>query len=123
MFERLKVKTNPPRPPYAGTAKEKSTLKNVSCLKAAVRQTYLPALGEMHPGTRTEWGRRWAPKGHRPTCKGKLGYAFTYLDATIAPATGKLIVLRLPDMTQECFRLFVVHFKQQTRALHGTHTK
>ncbi|MBD0299204.1 MAG: hypothetical protein ICV82_02740 [Nitrososphaera sp.] len=69
MFERLKVKTNPPRPPYAGTAKEKSTL-NVSCLKAAVRQTYLPALGEMHPGTRTESGAGGGhPKGTGPPVK------------------------------------------------------
>jgi transposase len=76
---------------------------------------------EMRTGTRTELKKRWTPKGHRPVCKVKLGYQFCYLYAAIAPATGKLIALLLPDMTKECFRLFVEHFKRQTRALHGTH--
>ena len=76
---------------------------------------------EMRTGTRTELKKRWTPKGHRPVCKVKPGYQFCYLYAAIAPATGKLIALLLPDMTKECFRLFVEHFKRQTRALHGTH--
>lgn len=54
-------------------------------------------------------------------CKVKLGYEFTYLYAAIAPATGKLIALLLPDMTKVSFTLFVDHFKKKTKALHGTH--
>lgn len=75
----------------------------------------------MRAGTRTECKRRWSSRGHRPVCKVKLGYEFTYLYAAIAPATGKLIALLLPDMTKDCFTLFVDHFKEQTKALHGTH--
>jgi transposase len=59
--------------------------------------------------------------GHRPECKVKLGYEFTYLYAAIAPASGKLIALLLPDMTKNSFSLFVAYFKQQTKALHGSH--
>lgn len=75
----------------------------------------------MRAGTRTESKRRWRPRGHRPVCKVKLGYDFTYLYAAIAPATGKLIALLLPDMTKASFAIFVEHFKQQTRVLHGRH--
>lgn len=76
---------------------------------------------EMRSGTRTECKRRWTAKGHRPVCKVKLGYAFTYLYAAIAPATGKLIALLLPDMTKASFALFVEHFRKETKALHGSH--
>jgi transposase len=50
-----------------------------------------------------------------------LGYEFTYLYCAIAPVTGRLIALLLPDMSKECFELFMDHFKQQTRAQHGHH--
>ncbi len=76
---------------------------------------------EMRSGTRTECKKRWAAKGQRPVCKVKLGYAFTYLYAAIAPATGKLIALLLPDMTKDSFALFVEHFKKETKAVHGNH--
>ena len=76
---------------------------------------------EMRAGTRTECKRRYAPRGHRPVCNVKLGYAFSYLYAAIAPATGTFIALLLPDMTKASFSLFMDHFKQQTKALHGTH--
>ncbi|MDQ3844730.1 MAG: transposase [Bacteroidota bacterium] len=55
-------------------------------------------------------------------CKVRLGYSFTYLYAAVAPATGKLITLLLPDMTKASFALFVKHFKEQTRKVHGTHS-
>jgi transposase len=76
---------------------------------------------EMRTGTRTECKSRWTPEGHRPVCKVKLGYSYTYLYAAIAPSTGRLIALLLPDMTKASFQLFVAHFKEQTRKLHGTH--
>lgn len=76
---------------------------------------------EMRAGTRTETGCRWTPMGHRPLCRVRLGYEFSYLYAAIAPATGKLIALLLPDMTLESFALFMDHFRRQTKALHGTH--
>ncbi len=76
---------------------------------------------EMRAGTRTECKQRWAPQGHRPVCRLKLGYAFTYLYAAIAPSTGKLIALLLPDMTKASFSIFVDHFKKETKAVHGNH--
>lgn len=76
---------------------------------------------EMRTGTRTQCKRRWTPKGHRPVCKVKLGYAFSYLYAAIAPATGKLIALLLPDMTKASFSLFMDHFNKVIKALHGSH--
>jgi transposase len=75
----------------------------------------------MRAGTRTELKKRWTPKDHRPVCKVKLGYEFTYLYAAINPATGKLIALLLPDMTKDSFSLFVEPFKKVTKAIHGNH--
>ena len=76
---------------------------------------------ELRTGTSTECNQRWAAKGHRPVCKVKLGYEFTYLYAAIAPASGKLIALLLPDMSKASFALFVEHFKKETKAAHGNH--
>lgn len=75
----------------------------------------------MRSGTRSQSKRRWTPKGHRPVCKVKLGYEYCYLYCALAPATGQLIALLLPDMTKECFALFITYFKEQTRSFHGTH--
>lgn len=74
---------------------------------------------EMRSGTRSQSKRRWTPRGHRPLCKVKLGYEFTYLYCALAPATGRLIALLLPDMSKDCFEIFMNHFKKQVRALHG----
>lgn len=70
---------------------------------------------EMRTGTRTECKRRWTPCGHRPVCKVKLGYEFCYLYAAIAPSSGHLLALMLPEMTKECFEIFMDFFRQQTR--------
>lgn len=75
----------------------------------------------MRAGTRTECSRRWTPKSHRPVCKVKLGYESIYLYAAIAPATGKLIALLLPDMTKDCFSIFADYFRKETKAIHGLH--
>ncbi|MDQ3846394.1 MAG: transposase [Bacteroidota bacterium] len=74
---------------------------------------------ELRAGTRTRCKRRWVPKGHRPLCTVKLGYQFTYLYVALAPATGNLIALLLPEMTKACFTIFVEHFKKETKVLHG----
>ena len=74
----------------------------------------------MRSGTRSQSKRRWTPEGHRPACKVKLGYDFTYLYCALAPATGRLIALLLPDMSEQCFGAFIDHFKKQTQAFHGT---
>jgi transposase len=72
----------------------------------------------MRAGTRTELKRRWTPKGHRPVCRIKLGYEFTYVYAALAPADGHLIVLLLPDMTAESFQLFRQFFEAQVKNLY-----
>ena len=72
----------------------------------------------MRTGTRTELKRRWTPQGHRPVCRIKLGYEFTYIYAALAPASGHLIALLLPDMTGACFQLFLAFFEAQVKKLY-----
>lgn len=55
----------------------------------------------------------------RPTCKIKLGYEFCYLCAAIAPESGKLIALLLPDTTKHCFQLFIDYFQHCIRKCYG----
>ncbi|MCU7547722.1 transposase [Chitinophagaceae bacterium LB-8] len=69
-------------------------------------------------GTRTEVKRRWTPQGHRPVCRIKLGYEFTYLYAALAPKSGRLIALLLPDMSGDSFEIFFTYFEQQVDKLH-----
>jgi len=74
-------------------------------------------MDEMRTGTRTELKRRWTPGGHRPVCKVKLGYEYSYLYAALAPVSGVLIALLLPDMTGECFKLFFQFFEKEVEEL------
>ena len=71
----------------------------------------------MRTGTRTELKRRWTPCGHRPVCRIKLGYEYTYIYAALAPASGHLIALLLPDMTGESFQVFLQYFETQVKKL------
>ena len=73
----------------------------------------------MRTGTRTELKRRWTPVGHRPLCKVKLGYEFTYIYAALAPVSGELIALLLPDMTGDSFQLFLQFFETQVKKLYS----
>jgi len=73
----------------------------------------------MRTGTRTEVKRRWTPQGHRPVCRIKLGYDFTCLYAALAPLSGRLIALLLPDMTGKSFELFFHFFEQQVQNKYG----
>jgi transposase len=72
----------------------------------------------MRTGTRTELKRRWTPMGHRPMCRIKLGYEFTYIYAALAPASGHLVALMLPDMTGNSFQLFLQFFATQVKKLY-----
>ena len=74
----------------------------------------------MRTGTRTEVKRRWTPHGHRPLCKVKLGYEFTYLYCALNPVKGHLLCLLLPDMTKASFTLFLRHFSQAVQKQYGT---
>jgi transposase len=73
----------------------------------------------MRTGTRTELKRRWTPPGHRPVCRMKLGYEFSYLYAALAPVSGQLIALLLPDMTGDSFEVFFRFFEQQVQCVYG----
>jgi len=73
----------------------------------------------MRTGTRTEIKRRWTPCGHRPVCRIKLGYEFTYLYAALAPESGQLIALLLPDMTGSSFEIFFHFFEAKMQQLYG----
>jgi transposase len=73
----------------------------------------------MRTGTRTELKRRWTPHGHRPVCRIKLGYEFSYLYAALAPVSGQLIALLLPDMTGDSFEVFFRFFEQQVQGVYG----
>src|SRR4051812_23082687 len=59
---------------------------------------------------------------HRPVCKVKLGYEFTYLYAALVPGSGALIALLLPDMTGDSFSVFFHFFEMQVQQLY-THGK
>jgi transposase len=74
----------------------------------------------MRTGTRTEVKRRWTPRGHRPVCRIKLGYEFTYLYAALAPVSGRLIALLLPDMTGKSFDLFLHYFERHAQRIYGS---
>ena len=76
---------------------------------------------EMRSGTPTACKQRWTPKDHRPVCNVKLGYPFVYWYAAIAPASGTLLALLLPERTKASFCLFGKHFKKQTNQLHRNH--
>jgi transposase len=56
--------------------------------------------------------------GHRPVCRIKLGYEFTYIYAALAPASGHLVALMLPDMTGNSFQLFLQFFATQVKKLY-----
>jgi transposase len=49
----------------------------------------------------------------------KLGYEFCYLYTAIAPQSGHLLALILPQMTKVCFAVFIDFFKEQTQKLYG----
>lgn len=73
----------------------------------------------MRTGTRTELKQRWTPQRHRPGCRIKLGYEFTYIYAALAPVKGHLIALLLPDMTGESFQRFMQFFETQVKQLYS----
>ena len=89
--------------------REQATLKKFAQLVKPYR-THFYFSREMRTGTRTEIKRRWTPVGHRPVCRIKLGYEFSYLYAALAPVNGQLIALLLPEMTGASFQLFFQFF-------------
>lgn len=91
--------------------------KNIPLLLDSYAQRYYFE-DEMRSGTRTQTKRRWTPLRHRPVCRVKLGYEFCYLYTAIAPASGHLLALLLPEMTKACFEVFMDHFKEQTQKLY-----
>ena len=69
----------------------------------------------MRYGTRTQLKRRWTPQGHRPLCPVRIGYEFGYLYTALCPYNGDLFCLLLPNMTKDCFTLFLEAFDRHTQ--------
>jgi len=61
----------------------------------------------MRVGTRTDLGRKWAPRGVRPVGRQKIGYQYVYLYVSIKPFTGEVFAMFLPRLNKQCFNLFV----------------
>lgn len=74
---------------------------------------------EMRYGTRTQYKRRWGPRGHRPRCEVKLGYEYGYLYCLLCPLTGELFCLFLPSMEKRCWERFVSEFEKWLGAQRG----
>ncbi|MEM6963248.1 MAG: transposase [Bacteroidota bacterium] len=49
-----------------------------------------------------------------------MGYQFTYLYVALNPYTDHLIALLLPNMTKNCFSIFVEHFEKEVQPIYGT---
>lgn len=77
----------------------------------------------MRSGTRSACKTRWTPKGRRPRCRLKPGYAYCYLYAALNPYSGSLFCLLLPDMTKESFCLFTTRFARYRDERYGAQTK
>ena len=67
----------------------------------------------MRFGTRTDLKRRWTPQGHRPKAPQQIGYQFSYLYLAICPFSGQAFAMLLPQMSKECFSLFLEAFNEE----------
>ena len=68
---------------------------------------------EMRFGTRTILAKKWTTQGHRPSCEMKYAYSYYYLFQAIQPATGKTFELFMPNMSGDCFKLFMDKFTEK----------
>lgn len=60
-------------------------------------------------------GKRWMPHGERPVCPIRIGYQFGLLYTAICPYNGDLFAMFLPNMTKDCFELFIEEFNKHTQ--------
>ena len=67
----------------------------------------------MRYGTRTIVGKKWTACGHRPEMPMKYGYQYSYLYQAIQPATGESFEMFLPNMSGECFEIFIHEFSKE----------
>ena len=65
---------------------------------------------EMRYGTRTIIGKKWTSQGNRPKTTMKYGYKYSYLFQATQPSTGKTFEMYLPNMSGDCFKLFMEEF-------------
>ena len=68
---------------------------------------------EMRYGTRTIIGKKWTAEGHRPQTPMKYGYCYAYLFQAVQPSTGKTFEMYLPNMSGECFKIFMSSFAKK----------
>lgn len=69
----------------------------------------------MRFGTRTDLGRKWTAKGHRPSGEQRIGYEYGYLSVAINPPSGEMVMLILPDMRVESFQAMVEEIGREER--------
>lgn len=67
----------------------------------------------MRYGTRTIISRKWTSQGHRPKTPMKYGYKYSYLFQATQPSTGKTFEMYLPNMSGDCFKLFMTEFAKE----------
>ena len=67
----------------------------------------------MRYGTRTIAAKKWTSQGHRPQSPMKYGYQYHYLFQAIQPSSGKTFEMYLPNMSGDCFKLFMTSFANQ----------
>ena len=72
----------------------------------------------MRFGTRTDLKRRWTPQAHRPKAPVQIGYQFCYLYVALCPFTGQAFAMLMPQMSKDCFRLFIELFDQHIKEQH-----
>lgn len=67
----------------------------------------------MRYGTRSIVAKKWTKQGHRPSCEMKYGYKYHYLYQATQPSTGKTFEMYLPNMSGDCFKLFIKAFAEK----------
>ena len=67
----------------------------------------------MRFGTRTILAKKWTSQGYRPSCEMKYGYSYYYLFQATQPSTGKTFELFMPNMSGDCFKLFIEEFAKK----------
>lgn len=72
----------------------------------------------MRAGTRTETGRKWSPRGHRPYTPVQIGYESLYLYLALCPFTGQGYAAFVPKMTGAWFSWFVGQIDSRVSGSH-----
>ena len=103
---KIKLKTGRPQHPKQDEQKRSVYKKYEEELKQSAPWFQ----DEMRYGTRTIIGKKWTSQGNRPKTTMKYGYKYSYLFQATQPSTGKTFEMYLPNMSGDCFKLFMEEF-------------